>query len=269
MTIWVPRSPMNPDLCQTPLAKEFDHLLFIVFSDVHGHMVAALNLVQRLKTEELPASVTKRVCLFYGQLLNDTAGGAGALATHGIQRPLFGLMRSIYEYAVRNLYCIENKDFAIAHATDLFNKEHRLFDDIDASAPIKEAFKAQAEAFMVQHPDWKRPPDMSLKDMLISLYGPALGESLYKNYHMFYSSVVHGHFDAMPSVIFFDGRGTLVKSGIDITNAAMSFILRVIFAVTCAWKREFALKLDGTVTLDHQYRVALERARLPFQIRCR
>src|SRR5215469_675064 len=99
MTIWVPRSPTDPNLCQAPLAQEFDQLLFIMSRDVHDHMVAALNLVQRLKTEELPASVAKRVCLFYGQLLNDATGRAGTLATHGIQRPLFGIMRSIYEYA--------------------------------------------------------------------------------------------------------------------------------------------------------------------------
>lgn len=253
--LWVPPTyrVRIRETCQAPLADEFDPQLFEVSRDVHEHMVAVLNEVQKLKTNDLPASATKRLYLFYGQLLNDAAGATFLLAGHGAQHPLFAMMRSGYEYVARALYFSENKENAIAHLMDLWNKEHRLFKDLDAHEAIKRNFEENAAQFMADHPGWKRPTDLPLKDMLVNMYGRDRGEYLYKEYHTFYSGVVHGHFDAVPNVIFFDGQGTHVKPGPDITNACVCFVTRILFTMTCLMKREFGISVGDTQAIYHRF----------------
>ncbi|MGA2396120.1 MAG: hypothetical protein ABSH03_22525 [Candidatus Lustribacter sp.] len=230
-------------------------------------MVETLGIVHTLRTETVQSSATKRMHLYFGQLLNESVGATIMLAGHDMQRPLFSMLRSSYEYVARALYFTENADKATAHLIDLWPKEKRLFDGLDAKDSIKRDIEESAARVMDAHPDWTRPTDVGLKDMLIALYGPDRGAILYKQYHVFYSGIVHGYFDAVPNVIAYQDGGTVVKPGPDVANAVVCLAARIAFTMTCLMRREFGVSAGNTAALYHRFcevRKRLTRLRNPF-----
>jgi hypothetical protein len=240
-------------VCQAPLSDSFDLALFESAKAVHEHLVEVLGAVHAIRTETVATSATKRMHLYFAQLLNDTLGAVVMLAGHGMQRPLFGPLRSSYEYVARALYFTENSDKAVAHLTDLWHKEQRLFEGLDVREDVKQSIEESVSRVMEQNPDWTRPHDLGLKDMLVALYGADLATKLYKTYHVFYSPTVHGYFDAVPSVIAYENGGTIIKPGPDIANAVVCIALRVAFTMICLMKRNFGVSLDDTQTLYRQF----------------
>jgi hypothetical protein len=254
-------------VCQAPLADQFDSELFKIATEVHMHMAEVLGAVHALRTETVSSSATKRMHLYFGQLLNDATGATIMLAGHGVRRPLLSMLRSIFEYVARALYFTENSEKAVAHLTDLWNKEKRLFDGVNAKESIKRDIEDSAARVMDAHPDWARPTDVGLKDMLIALYGPDLGASQYKEYHVFYSGIVHGYFDAVPNVIAYVNGGTVIKPGPNVANAVVCLVVRILFTMTCLMKREFGVAVGDTPALYHRFcdvRKRLTRVRNPF-----
>jgi len=144
-------------ICQAPLSDDFDAELFSISQDVHEHFVAILNDVQRLKTDTMDLSVTKRWHLFLGQLLNEVAGASFLLAAHGARFPLFHMLRSAHEYVARAMYYSENKDKLIAHFMDLWNKAARLFKNVEVVPNVSSTVDENVAKFMDANPEWKRP----------------------------------------------------------------------------------------------------------------
>jgi len=233
--------------------------LFEVAKAVHEHLVEALSAVHTIRTETVGTSATKRMHLYFGQLLNDTIGAVIMMAGHGMQRPLLAPLRSSYEYVARALYFTENAEKAVAHLTDLWHKEQRLFAGLDARDDVKRSIEESVARVMEQNPNWTRPHDLSLKDMLVALYGADLGGRLYKNYHVFYSPTIHGHFDAVPNVIAYENGGTVIKPGPDVTNAVVCIVLRVTFTMICLMRREFGVTSGDTQALYRRFCGARKR----------
>jgi hypothetical protein len=240
-------------VCQAPLSDSFNLELFESAKSVHMHLVEVLGAVHAIRTETVEKSATKRMHLYFGQLLSDTVGAVIMLAGHGMQRPLFAPLRSSYEYVARALYFTENADKAAAHLTDLWHKEQRLFDGLDTRDDVKRGIEESVARVMERNPDWTRPHDLPLKDMLVALYGSARTDKLYKTHHVFYSPTIHGYFDAVPNVIAYENGGTVIKPGPDIANAMVCIELRVAFTLICLMKREFGVTLGDTQGLYRDF----------------
>jgi hypothetical protein len=242
-----------------PLAQRFHLDLFRVSTDVHVHLAQTLDAVQALRTETLERSAKKRVHLFCGQLLSDAFGASIVLAGHDAQRTLFSTARSAYEYVTRALYFSENADKAVEHLRDTWAKEKRLFTGLHAQETIKDNIEANAGKIMADHPEWTRPTDISLQDMLIALYGTDLGRSLYKHHHVLLSGIVHGYFDAMLNVVATVNGGTVMKPGPDVANAIISMMVRITFTMVRLMEREFGVSAGDTPALYHRFCIVRKR----------
>lgn len=246
-------------VCDTPLSAKLNYDLFEVAQAAHEHFVAVLNQVQVHQALDLDTSVVKRTFLFYGELLNNAVAATMLLATHGNVIPLAITTRCAYEYVARAFYFAEHKDEAFQHLADLWNKGKRLHEGTEIVPSVQDHIERNAERFARDNPNFKRPPDHSLKQILQALYGQQRGGFYWRTFHHFYSAFVHGHWDAVPSILYFDGKGTSIRQPPDTTNAAVSNVVRFAFTMTTLMKRELRLVPTDTLALYHRFIVVRNR----------
>jgi hypothetical protein len=254
--------------CAQIMNPRLDAELYGLAREVHDHFVLVLNAVQVLKTETIDASVNKRLFLYEGQMMNEALGTILLLATHDQTRFMFHVARSAYEYTTRAIYFSLNERETLSHLEEMWKKGERYFKDIDLSRDdVREAIVEGVKRYEAEHPGAKRPHDISLKEMLLSLYGKRANR-LYARFHVFYSPLVHGFLDGLPYVIEYDGTGTHVRASANVTNVLLSEVVRFAFTMTAVLKREFEIGAPDTIALFRRFwtrqRALGQRVQAPF-----
>lgn len=265
MTRLVPRlsgivaavEPGPHDECGQRLSRHVDRQLFLIAQEAHQHMVDIAERMRVTATPTIEQSIHKRSLLYFAALLNDSAGNLFLTTSHDGLRMTMPMTRLSYEYVARAIYYAQRKSIAFAQIRGIWPHMDRLFSggvEVDMANPaVRDQIETSNAEFKSNHPEWTRPHDAGLLDILIEMYGDARGRRLYERWHTFLSPFVHGTFDGVGLVLGHDGNNTVVRPGAPIANTAIAEATRLLFIMTALLKREFDLDDDSTLSLFRRY----------------